>query len=167
MSTNITDYLDVRERLAALGCNVPSGFAILPVNFDSVDSISAFRNVSEAATVKTLLRNADLPYDDILAAGSRPPYIHNNAFEWVAPTLFISASLWSENPDAVSVALSTIANYVTEFFKGFRGTSGDHWVKLDIIVERRKTASCKKISYEGPPEGLLGLAEVIRATSDE
>jgi hypothetical protein len=166
MSTNITDYPNVRNRLAELGCNDPRGFAILPVNFESAHSIADFRNLSEAATVKKLLRNADLPHGDLVDRESRPPYIQNNTFEWVAPTLFISGSLASENPYLVSVALGTIANYVTGFLNGFAGSS-NHTVKVDIVVEQNKTAACKKITYEGPPEGLKDLAEVVRATSNE
>jgi hypothetical protein len=164
MATNITEYLNVSQKLADLACRHPTGLALLPANFESATSIAEFRQVSEAATVKTLFRNARLPYDDIVGRDQRPPYIQNNALEWVAPTIFVSAALLSENQHCISVALSVIANYATDFFKGM---SGEKKLKIDVIVEKTKTRTCKKISYEGSPEGLKGLADVIRAVSDE
>jgi len=122
------------------------------------------RNLSEAATVKTLFRSAELPYQDIYGSKPRPPYIQNNSFEWVAPTVFITAALMSQHPHAVSVALSVIANYATDFFKG---STNNNTVKLDIVVERKKTTLSKKITYEGPSDGIENLASVIEAASDD
>jgi hypothetical protein len=164
MSINISDYTSVRQRTVDLGCRYPSGFALLPVNFDLATSVSEFRNVVEAASVKKLLRSAGLPLEDVVERTSRGPYIQNNDFGWAAPTLFISAALLSESPHLVAVALSTIANYATDFLKGI---TGDKSLKMDIVVERGKGTTCKKVSYEGPPEGLRDLADVIRAMSDE
>ncbi len=164
MSTKITDYANVEQRIKELDCIYPDGFALLPVNFESASSITDFRTVAEAATVKTLLRSAGLPHDDIVERAARPPYISNHSYDWVAPTLFISAALLSQSPHLVSVALSAIANYLTDFFKG---DTAEKSIKMNIVIERAINHSCKKVSYEGPPEGLKELAEIIRSTSDE
>lgn len=164
MTTNISDYLNVGKKMADLGCLYPNGLALLPANFESATSITDFRQVSEAATVKTLFRSAGLPLDEIVEKDQKPPYIQNNAFEWVAPTLFISAALLSENQNYISVALGVISNYATDFFKGM---SGKKCIKLDIVVERTKTKTCKRISYEGDAEGLKNLPDVIREVSSE
>jgi hypothetical protein len=55
MTTNASDYVGVVEKLAALGCQYPAGIALLPANFKFAISVSELRQVSEAATVKTLL----------------------------------------------------------------------------------------------------------------
>ena len=164
MTTNVSDYLSVSEKIADLGCRYPIGLALLPENFESASSISEFRQVSEAATVKTLFRNAGIPNEDIVGEGQRPPYIQNNAFEWVAPTLFISAAFYSEKQQYIDVALGVIANYATDFFKGM---SGKNQIKLRIIIEKTKTKTCKKILYQGGAEGLKDLSDVIRETMDE
>lgn len=165
MTTFVSDYPSVADRISALGCDFPeSGVALLPLNFESATSVAEFRQPSEASTVKTLLRTAGLPYAEIVPRDKRPPYVHNNAFEWVAPTIFISAGVLSQNPDVVSVALGVLANYVTDFFKG-RGK--DAAIKLDVVVESTKAKTCKRISYEGTAEGLRELAEVIRRISSE
>ena len=117
MTINITDYPNARERLRELGCHEPHGCMILPWNFEDADSIDEFIQVTEAATVKTLLRSADLPYDDIVDRDKRPPYLKMRSYDWIGPILLVPAALMLENPSFVSVALSVIANYVTDIFK--------------------------------------------------
>lgn len=164
MTTTISEYIDVRQRISELGCISPTGLALLPSNFETASAVSDFRQVSESATVRTLLRTSEVPLDEIFSKDRRPPYVQNNSFEWVAPTLFVSVGVLSQNVSYLSVALSVIANYATDFFKGM---SGDNEVKMDIVVERSKSNVCKKITYKGPPEGLKDLPEIIRAASDE
>lgn len=164
MTTNITEYTNVRQRLNEMGCNDPIGFTLLPNNFESASSIAEFRQASEAATVKTLLRSAQLPHSDILPLETRPPYIQNNAFEWFAPTLFVSFAIVSQNPHLVSVALSVIANYLTDFFCGLGDEKN---IKLDIVVEKDNSHSCKRISYEGSVKGLVELSGIAKALIDE
>ena len=57
MTTTITDYPDVRKRLQELGCASPSGFALLPINFDTAGSIAEFRQAAETPTIRKLLRS--------------------------------------------------------------------------------------------------------------
>ena len=164
MTPNITDYPNVRQRLRELGCREPNGFAILPHNFDSVGSIGEFLQVVESATVKTLLRSENLPYDDIVDRDKRPSYLEMRSYDWIGPTIFVPAALMLENPAFVSVALSVIANYLTDLFKGTPKTSN---VKLNIVVEESSEKSCKKISYEGPVEGLQNLIDTVEAIKDD
>ncbi|HQO65035.1 MAG TPA: hypothetical protein PK528_15605 [Syntrophorhabdus sp.] len=164
MTTTISEYIDVRQRIDDLGIFNPSELALLPSNFENVSNVSEFRQVSESATVRTLLRTSGIPLDEIIKKDQQTTYIQNNAFEWVAPTIFVSLAVLSQNPSYVSVALSVIANYVTDFFKGI---SGKNEVHMDIIVERKKSNLCKKITYKGPPDGLKELPDIIKAASDE
>ncbi|MBS0536991.1 MAG: hypothetical protein JSR72_23270 [Proteobacteria bacterium] len=165
MTTTISDFPLVSDRIVSLGCSYPdSGIAILPINFENAASAEDLRQAANASTIKTLFRNSNVPHVDIFGADKRLPYVHNNAFEWVVPTLFLSASLLSENPNAVSVALGVIANYATDFFKGMSRQAS---VKLEVVVETTKSKHCKRISYEGPPEGLRDLADVIRESSND
>ena len=164
MTINITNYPNVRQRIQELECSDPLGFALLPINFETVDSATEFLQVLEAATVKTLLKSVNLPHSDIVAPERRPPYVQNYAQEWLGPTLFISANIIFQNPEYVTIALDTIANYITDLFRGY---GGGRKVKLDIVVEQSKKKTCKKISYEGPPDGLRNIAEIIKATEYE
>ena len=164
MATTIADYMDVKQRLHELGCNDPEGLMLLPVNFDTADSVKEFRQVEEAATVKTLIKSANLPYTDILPAGKRPPYVINRSLDWVAPTLLVSASVIADSGNTLAIILEHIANYVTAFLHGIGQKKS---VKLDIVVERKNKNGYRKISYEGPPEGLKDIVEVVEAATNE
>jgi hypothetical protein len=163
MATTVTDYIDVRMKAAELGCRYPQGIALLPINFDSAASVAELRQASEAATLRKLFVAEGLPVEDIVDRDRRPPYVKNKGFEWVAPVVFVSASLYSQNPALVSVALGVVANYATEFFKGL---GADHEVKLDIVVGK-KGGAYKKVAYKGPVDGLKDLAEVVREVSHD
>jgi len=65
----------------------------------------------------------------------------------------------SQNPAAISVALSVLANYVTDLFKG---TVGSKKVSLDIYVEKTDKKTVTKIKYTGDAEGLKNLDGVIK-----
>jgi hypothetical protein len=164
MAATITDFLDVSERAIALGFRPPVGLAILPEYFESASQIADLRHRSEAATVKVLFRTNGLSLDEFLPASSTIPYIQNNNFDWICPTIFVSSALLSENPMAISVALSVLANYATDFFKGISGRKN---IKLNIVVERRGKKSYKKIKYEGDVAGLAELSRIIQEASDE
>jgi hypothetical protein len=164
MTKNISDFIEVSNKLEQLGCACSEGIAILPVNFETAKSTDGFKQLSEASTVKTLFRNNQIPFSEIKKTNQKSSYIQNNAFEWIAPTLFVSGAFLSQNPEAVAIALSVIANYVTDFFRGFGGEKN---IKLDIIVEKTKSKTCKKISYEGNIDGLKDLAEIVKEVGNE
>jgi hypothetical protein len=154
----------LRERLRLLGCRHPTGLALLPTNLEQASTISELRQVSAAATVKTLLRNSGITLDEIVDRDQRPPYIQNNALEWIAPTIFVSWMVLSENPQLLSIGLGMIANYATDFLRGMPGGKS---VKLDIIVESKGGKNYKRVAYDGPPEGLKDLAAVVKSAADD
>ena len=162
----ISDLPSPRQRFEDLGCIQPQGIALLPTNLESADKISAFRQAPEAATVAKLLTQVGLPPSNLWTKEERPGYIQNNAFEWVAPTLFISATLLAENPACVSVALGVISNYTSDFLRGIPGTKNNK-VKLEIVVEPTEGGLCKRVRFEGPPDQLNNLTELVRSVLRE
>jgi hypothetical protein len=165
MGVEITDHIAVRERAEALGCVLPDGIAILPSNFSTAAARSEFLLPSEAATVRSLYRSHNLPLGELLPSGERPAYIQNNSFDWIAPTFFISASMMTENPALVTVALNVLSSYVADFLRG--RPSAERTVKLDVIVEKKGDRLCKKLHYEGEPSGLDNLPSIIQKLFDE
>ena len=163
-STSITEYINVRERLEELGCILDEGFVLLPINLENAESVSEFRQRAESATVKTLLKSASLPCSQIFPLAERPAYVVNHSMEWVPPTLFLTATLVSQHPDYVAIALELIADYLTTTFPRI-GRKKD--IKLEIVVEKDEKGTSRKISYEGPPEGLKELAKIVTAAKDE
>jgi hypothetical protein len=157
-ATKITDYIDVGRKIADLGCRRPERMALLPINFESASSMEELLQASEAATIRKLLLTGGIPLDDIFDRNQRPPYVKNKSHEWVAPIIFVSTTLYSQNPALVSLALNILGNYATDFFRGLRRVSD---ISLNIVVGQ-KNGSYRKITYQGPIEGLKDLAKVIR-----
>lgn len=164
MTTSVSDYISVRERLEKFGRPKLTGLVLLPANFDTADSIAELRQHAEAATVKTLFRSADIPYSDVFPPEGRAPYIQNNSLEWVAPTLFISASLVIENPTLVTMSLNVVSEYVAKLL---RGVSGEKRVSLDVVIEQANGSTCKRISYKGPVDGLSSVGDVVRTIAND
>jgi hypothetical protein len=158
----ITEYVSVYDRASDLGCRIPTGFAMLPDNFATVPSRGEFRYRSEAATVKVLFANHGIPIDDLLLSGERAPSLHNKSFDWGA-LIFISGALLSSNPQAVSVALGVISNYLTEYFKGLP----DKKITLSVVVEKTPSRVCKRVTYEGDIKGLESIGDAVKRIADE
>jgi hypothetical protein len=164
MTITITDYGRVDQRVAELGCLYPDGIAILPENFDTASDRSELLHRTSATTLRKALRATSIPVSDLIPASERIPYITYKNFEWVAPTLFISAVVISQNSAAVTVALGVLSNLITEYFKGIPDKKT---AKLNVIVEKRIDRTCKKISYDGDIAGIISLADVIKRIADE
>src|SRR4051812_3753030 len=98
MTIAITDYCRVDERVVQLGCSYPDGIALLPENFDIARDRGDLLQRTSGTTLRKALRAEKLPVVELLPASERIPYITYKHFEWVIPTLFISASVISENP---------------------------------------------------------------------
>jgi len=158
MSITITDYVDVGSRAKHLGCAVPSKVAILPRNFATADAKSDLVHESNAATVRTLLRNAGIGETSLEADGEMFPYARENDCTWIGPIMFFTAGQLTENKDIVAVSLGVIANYITEVFRGF---TGKRRVVLDVVFEQTKAKKHVKIHYDGDADNFDQLAKTI------
>lgn len=158
-NVQIQEYLDVATRAQGLGCEIPSSLAILPRNFAEAAESRELLYEDETPTVRILWREAGVVETPLLPPGTPTPQISEKSFEsWMGPTIFVSLSLMSQNPELVSVALSVISNYLTDWFKGF---TDRRKAKLDIVVQTRNVGY-KKIHYDGPVDGLKDLPPIVK-----
>ena len=162
MKTNISDYIHVFEKLDELGCSYSEGIAILPENFETATPTTNLMQLAEASTIKTLFRNNDIPYSEIRKENEQSSYIQNNGLEWIGPTLFFPTLLLLDNPEITAIVLSIIANYLTDFFKGF---PGENKVTLDVVLEttdpKTLTKTYKRIRCEGNADELTKLDDLV------
>lgn len=135
---------------------------ILPDNFEETDDIENFYYSSSLDTFLKLAKQNDLPIK-IIGKESDYKVIENRAIEWFAPVIFVSSLYYSQNPDAVSVALSMIANYLGTIFKIKKDTD----VNLTVILNDEKKKISKKVEYKGNVEGLEKVNEIVKSTFDE
>ena len=161
MKTNISDYIHVFEKLDELGCSYPEGIAILPLNFETATPTTTIEQSMGTLATGKLFKMNDVPCSEIRRENEKPSYMGYRSAEWVLPTLFFSAALLSENPAIVSVSLGVIANFLTDALKK---TGRKQTGKLDIVIEneKHKSKTYKKISYEGPIDGMSKLDEIVK-----
>jgi hypothetical protein len=160
MSVIVTEIYNVNKKLAELECNIPTRLAFLPFNLENVENKEELVHENSVKALRTLFRNNNIEETPIEKVGDKFYYRQQNAFEWLVPTIFVSYSVLSENPNLLSLGLSVIANYATDIFKGI---VGDKSVKLNIIVEDEKKQKHTKIEYQGSPEGMKEITNILKS----
>jgi len=135
MEVQVTDYIDVQKRAVELSCNVPTGLAILPRNFETAESKEELFHEDATIDIRSLWRQNKVIETRLEGEGHKFPSIQEKYFEWIGPTIFISASLLTQDPTLVTVALNVLSNYVTDFFKGHLG---EHTVSVNLVLENVK-----------------------------
>lgn len=157
MSIEVRDHVSIAVKLENFGVAAPSGFAILPHNLATATSKGDLRQHVESDTVRTLLLGNNIPHAEIFDEDDQPAYLQQYGFEWYGPTLFISAGIMLQNPDVLSVTLGLITNYLYDLFKGSKNGSAS----LSVVFQEAD-GSCKEVSYNGPPEGLSAVADIVK-----
>ena len=159
MPIETSDYIDVKQRALELGCNVPTELAILPRNFDVAKSRDELVHQNPVPTIRVLWRRVGISETRIEKQGDKFPYVKEKEFGgWLGPVIFIGSSLLVQNPEAVSLALEIISNYLAGWYSVI---GGEQKVKLDIVVEQTEGGVYKRIEYEGDAEGLKELPPIV------
>lgn len=164
MSLNIDTLPNLSERFLLLGLQQPEGIAILPRNITTAQSREELLHEDSAPTIRALWRQVGITEAPLEGRDAPFPTLAEKDASLVLPMIFISGAVLSENPAAVSLALSVLANYITEFFKSF---SGQRRVKFRIIVETNPTSSCKSIEYDGAADAIPDLPALVKSLTNE
>lgn len=165
MMIEVEDYLDVRERAEALGCELGSIITFLPSNLDIATSADDFIVRGEITTIRKVLNFGGVPSSMLSAKGAPSPgFVHNKSHDWAVPIIFIGAEMLKTAPDIVSVTIDLIRDYALDLFKGI---GADKKVKAEIVVERSQGRTYQKVTYEGDVSGLNTLAEMVSRISGE
>ncbi len=160
MAVSITDTFNVADRAVALGISPLGDLTVLPRNFETAVARADLLHESSTATIRKLWRERGVDEKTLERAGETFPHISERYADWIAPTLFVTAKLLSENGPLVSLAIETIKEYVLELFRG--SGSSNRTVKLDIVVEETQAKRYRKLSYSGPAEGLSTLPKILK-----
>jgi hypothetical protein len=146
MTTTVSDFPNVIERLAELGCTVPSTLAFLPSNLDSASKSSELAVQGQATTLTKVLRQGGIEVGAVMPETAPPGFIHNKSHDWVVPIVFISAELMKTSPDIVGIAIDLIRDYLISLFKGLSGSKA---IKAEIVVEKRKGGTYRRLPMTG------------------
>lgn len=87
--------------------------------------------------------------------------LEQRSIDWFGPTLLITTTALTQNPELVSITLNVISNYITDFFKG----SQEPDIKVSLLIQQSKT-KFKKLDYEGNKDGLKEIEKLIEQLKD-
>jgi len=160
----VENYVNVKEKARKLNLNIPSQIALLPLNFKTATAKEELLHASTTPTVRKLWAQNNVQETPIEKAGEKIPYSAGEAFEWIGPIIFVSSLLLSENPHLINIALNVISNYLIDWFRGI--PYNERKVKLSIVIETR-SGEYKEVKYEGPPDGLDKLPEILKEIHNE
>jgi len=156
MNTTIKE-IEIRQRLSELNLNLTEGLTFLPEEIETISSSDDLVFADSLTQIRKLFKANNVEFTTLGAEASK--FRARKTADIYLPGLFISVGLLSDNPAAISVALSVLANYVTDFFKG---TVGSKKASLDIYVEKTDKKIVTKISYTGDSEGIKNLEGIIK-----
>lgn len=159
MDIKVFDYDNFSVILNNLGCSSPEGIAFIPRNIEVATEKGDLVYSSEVKTLRKIFIKNGIDVQKIENKKEIQLFLYEHSANWLAPTLFIGLSLLSENPNAVSIALNVLSNYLTDIFKGQSQASK---FKIDIIVEKEKGRVYKKITIEGEPTSFEEVAKLIK-----
>lgn len=159
MAVEISDYIDIEQRMAELRVPPTEAVTILPTNFELAAAPSEFRVSGTAPTILKVLRHGGVSAQLLDARDLQPAFIHNKSHDWVVPVIFVSSELLKANPDLISITIDLIRDYAVSLF---RGLGEKKCIKAEIVVEQKGGRTYKKLSYEGNVEGLRELAQIAR-----
>lgn len=155
MILKIEDTENIRDKIA-IDNEFENKLVILPDNFEHTNNYSEFIFPSSTPTITKLLQTNRISFD-VLGKPTEYRLNEHRSYEWFAPILFISSLYYTQNPEAVALAISMLANYLTQIFKGKSSES----INVIAYVEKEKDKTTKRIEYKGPIEGLEKLSSSI------
>jgi hypothetical protein len=164
MEIETSQYVDVKLKAESLGCNFPTGIAILPQNFVTARVKSELCYEPTAYVVRELFQTSGILETPLEQEGDRfLIHLQESQFaELILPVIFVSSAFISQNPHLVSVALNVISNYISDWFKNVDsdvyGTPES--VKFDLIVQTKK-GDYTTVKYRGPVGGLDKIRKII------
>jgi len=158
MSVEIQNYPSVHEIALKLGVNPPAGLAFLPRNYELAGDAEELLHDGAVSTIRKLFRLREIPEDRLEGEGQKLLQVEEKNSTLVLPTLFVGAMIISQDPNLLTIALSVIANYATDFFK----TEDNGIVRFNLVQEKRPGGECIRIKYEGSSTGLSKVEAIVR-----
>lgn len=164
MATTVSDCIDVRERARGLGLEEVADFSLLPLKLDSATSSRDLIHHQDALTIGKLLIESGVEIQQLRTPNDGKVGFQKSA-DWIGPTIFVGASLLSQNPMLIDVAMNVIGSYVSDMLMVQKSSGGR--ARLSVIVEQSRNRRFRKIDYEGPVSGLKDLPRAIREAANE
>ncbi|MCK4814491.1 hypothetical protein KA005_01870 [bacterium] len=152
-SKDVSQYIDI-------GDPTDKEIFILPNNFDLTKQEYCYS--STLPTIKKLAKEKNVLFR-IIGDTEDQKLLEQRGQEWYGPVFLVGSLFYSQNSQMVSIALSMIANYLSNIFMGQK----DVKAKMDVLVRNDEKKITKKVSYEGPVGGLTEVNDAIKSVMSE
>ncbi|MEO9593585.1 hypothetical protein [Rhodopirellula bahusiensis] len=149
MSKKIRQLVDPSVALTFVPANINDD-SLDAENFSYHSSIIGIRKLYSEKGLKFQFPNSDDAQNTL----------HLHSADWIAPAIFVTTLYVSQYPDAVSLALSIVANYASELF----GNDKESKCQLTIYVET-ETGKSRQVDFNGPPDALGDVQKLVREIS--
>lgn len=161
MSSNPTTCVEQGEDVDAhaeeLNLQPPDSVAVIPQNFFSAETQSDLKLNQESITVEKLLEEEGIDTDELIDSTDHP-VSHTWSAETIGPLIHFTAEFIANNWAGVLTVISIIQTY----YSNQRTES----VQFTFNVER-PDGTTKAIQYEGPPEELDSVTDLIKEEGGE
>jgi hypothetical protein len=153
-----TDEVEIVNRLNQWNIDLPNDVVFFPENLQLAEQKGDFIFSDAVADLSKVFKQNGIK---AITLGGDPKIFRSRKYaDWFGPALCFSLTLVTENPTIISVSLNVLSNYVTDFFKGI---NGEKRARLEIYLETKGKKKYKRITYNGPPEGIKDLEKVIKS----
>ena len=142
MSNKVEPYTDLENTINRQKIKSDKKICFLPESIAEAEDPSKFIYPGTTTDLGKVLKAENIVIEYL--TDDRPLLRSRKYADWVGPTIFIGASLLTENSNLIGISLNLISSCLYDFFKG---TINDKKVKLDIVIERKKQQEFQKISY--------------------
>lgn len=160
METRLIQEINIGKKFDILELNIPEGITILPHGLENAESLNDLYYFSDAYELKELFEQKNISGSSLLKDYEYLPEERRSLGEFILPTIFVTGSLLSENPNMVSVALNVVSDYLVDLFKGFP-KSPDRKIKFKIILEKKKRSDYRMMEITGEVSDFENLDSII------
>lgn len=164
MKEEITEYVNVEERVKILGCNMPSGVTVLPKNFHSASSRNDFIYGSLDLELRDNFRNNGLQGSSLEENENQPVLVElkESAIpEWIPPIVFVASPL------LLDLLLNILSNFIYDKLKTiFAGKPNPpNTIDLCSFVVKFRDFEYKKTTIKAPYDSNLNLKSIKKMIS--
>ena len=150
--------VDIRGKCNSLGCLLHQDIVMLPTNFINANTTEEFIFNNSTKTIFKVLNGSGLDVSVLGKEQGIKGYQHTKTADIVLPALFVSYTLLTHNPMALTILLNVVSSFVYDTIRGFPGKRN---VKLEIVCEKKPDSVYKRITFEGSADSLNSTVEEI------
>ncbi len=161
MNLKVENTTDVSE-IIKLDDEYSNHICVLPDNIHCKTQNEEYFYAFSLPTIQKVLKERNLElhqFNELKSAN----LIDQRGLEYFAPIILVGSLYYSQNPDAISIALGLISNYLSKLF------SVNNKAKANFTIYARddKNKKTKRIHYDGPVSGIKELEKVVKDTFKE